>query len=82
MFSKQIFFLIFHDGPQGWKHDKFKSKKQIFMDLQFFLQEALKNPKKSPCKMKNHLCKKIKRNGHLKVFGCQWLNFAALWWLK
>ena len=38
-FSK--LFHIIHDGPQGWKHDKFKSKKQIFTDLQFFLQEAL-----------------------------------------
>ena len=39
----KIFFLIFHDGHRTRKLSKFKSKKQIFLDFCFLLQEAVFN---------------------------------------
>ena len=37
MFSYQIIFSLkmFHDGPRGLKHGKFKSKKQNFTNFKF-----------------------------------------------
>ena len=73
---------IFHDGHRTSKHGKFKSKKQIFLDFFFLLHEALLDPNKGLCKRKNDLNKIWASYGRLKVFGCRWLNFAALWWPK
>ena len=36
-------FKIFHDGHRTRKLSKFKSKKQIFLDFRFLLQEAVLN---------------------------------------
>ena len=72
----------FHDGHRTRKHGKFKSKKQIFLDFCFLLHEAPLDPNKGPCKRKNDLSKIWASYGRLKVFGCRWLNFAALWWPK
>ena len=83
MFTAKKFFLkIFHDGHETRKHGKFKSKKQIFTDFRFLLHEPLLDPNKGPCKRKNDLRKNWASYGRLKVFECQWLNFAALWWPK
>ena len=84
LFSQlKIFSLkIFHDGHWTPKHGKFKSKKQIFLDFCFLLHEAPLDPNKGPCKRKNDLSKIWASYGRLKVFGCRWLNFAALWWPK
>ena len=84
MFSLlKIFSLkIFHDGPQDWKHGKFKSKKQKFTDIKFLLHEAYVWTPKAPQKIGAHLSQKWSRNGHLKVFSSRWFNFAALWWPK
>ena len=80
--AKNFFKKIFNDGPRTRKHGKFKSKKQIFTDFWFFLHEALLDPQKHLCKRKTDLNKNWESYGHLKVFGCRWLNFAALWWPK
>ena len=84
MFSLlNIFSLkIFHDGPQDWKHGKFKSKKQSFTNFNAYLLEAYVWTPKAPQKIWAHLSQKWPRNGHLKVFSSRWFNFAALWWPK
>ena len=61
MFSKQIFFLIFHDGPQGWKHDKFKSKKQKFSDFNFFVHETFYNNSRGIQKIWTHFWSRNRR---------------------
>ena len=37
---QNLLFLIFQGGPRGPKHYKFKSKKQKFLDFNFFMHEA------------------------------------------
>ena len=46
MFSYQIIFSlkIFHVGPQGLKHGKFKSKKQNFTNFKFLQSEPMIDP--------------------------------------
>ena len=80
--AKNFFKKIIHDGHRTRKHGKFKSKKQIFTDFWFLLQKTLLDPQKHLCKRKNDLNKNWASYGRLKVFGCRWLNFAALWWPK
>ena len=60
LFSYQIIFSlkIFHDGPRGLKHGKFKSKKQNFMNFNFIYSEALVDPIKGPHKKKNQSSQK------------------------
>ena len=46
LFKKPKFsnFKICHDGSQGSKHNRFKSKKQTFKDFDFCLFEAMSDP--------------------------------------
>ena len=54
MFSYHKFFSlkVFHDGPRGSKHAKFKSKKQNFTNFKFLKFEAIIDPNKDLHKRK------------------------------